>query len=584
MIAYQGFRTALAAPDTFGALLAAGITTWLCVQAFINIGVVVAVVPITGITLPFISAGGSSLIISFAAVGILLSISRETVERGTWNDAAADRSGRDGGTHLPRPGRRSIAPGSQPIRLRSTGSAVIAVSKPASSAPTGLPLQRLALRSLRTVDLSVNTVLDPARLALSVPQATALLVRRRPAAIFTTGGYVAIPMLVAAAPLRIPTILWEGNVIPGRSVRAVARLATAIAVSFAATLPNAGAALLRDGDADPRRPRRRSRRRPRPVRPRAGRPDGPGLRRVAGRPAVQRGRRRGTAAAGRTRARDPRCRRCGVRRRAWPTASGCPPACASATAPIRSCAMTCCRPSRQPTSSWDAPARPRWRRSPRSGCRWSWCRIRTPRATSGPTPGHSSRPAGPCSWRTRTSMPRRSWPPLRSSTTRNDVGAWRMPRARSAGPAPQRRSRSSCWPQHRAVRLPMLDAWSASRAVWRRGRGTRPAGAPGRPEGPAGRARRRRAGSAGARCAARRRRVTGRAPAFDALAIGSDIQRRLGVKTSRDEPLARFTTMRVGGPADLFAVAHNAFELRGLVKFARSRGLPHVSSGGGATS
>jgi UDP-N-acetylmuramate dehydrogenase len=69
---------------------------------------------------------------------------------------------------------------------------------------------------------------------------------------------------------------------------------------------------------------------------------------------------------------------------------------------------------------------------------------------------------------------------------------------------------------------------------------------------------------------------------FDALAVGSEIQRRLGVKTSRDEPLARFTTMRVGGPADLFAVAHNAFELRGLVKFARARGLPHVVLGRGS--
>lgn len=69
---------------------------------------------------------------------------------------------------------------------------------------------------------------------------------------------------------------------------------------------------------------------------------------------------------------------------------------------------------------------------------------------------------------------------------------------------------------------------------------------------------------------------------FDALALGGDIQRRLGMKTSRDEPLARFTTMRVGGPADLFAVAHNAFELRGLVKFARSRGLPHVLLGRGS--
>jgi UDP-N-acetylmuramate dehydrogenase len=71
-------------------------------------------------------------------------------------------------------------------------------------------------------------------------------------------------------------------------------------------------------------------------------------------------------------------------------------------------------------------------------------------------------------------------------------------------------------------------------------------------------------------------------PAFDAIALGTEIQRRLGVKTSRDEPLARFTTMRVGGPADLFAVAHNAFELRGLVKFARSRGLPHILLGRGS--
>jgi cell division protein FtsW len=110
MLAYAGIRVALAAPDTFGALLAAGITGWLCIQAFINIAVVVTLVPITGITLPFISAGGSSLIISFAAVGILLSISRETIEKGTWNDdASADRRRRDGRAHLPGPGRRALA-------------------------------------------------------------------------------------------------------------------------------------------------------------------------------------------------------------------------------------------------------------------------------------------------------------------------------------------------------------------------------------------------------------------------------------------------------------------------------------------
>ena len=116
LLAYAGIRTALRAPDTFGALLAAGITAWLCFQAFINIGVVVSLLPVTGITLPFISAGGSSLLVSFAAAGILLSISRETVERGhdakpeaRRTDEAVDRGRRNGRPHLSGPRRRERA-------------------------------------------------------------------------------------------------------------------------------------------------------------------------------------------------------------------------------------------------------------------------------------------------------------------------------------------------------------------------------------------------------------------------------------------------------------------------------------------
>jgi UDP-N-acetylglucosamine--N-acetylmuramyl-(pentapeptide) pyrophosphoryl-undecaprenol N-acetylglucosamine transferase len=98
-----------------------------------------------------------------------------------------------------------------------------------------IALRRLLLRSLRSTDRSIHLVLDPARLTLSVPQASAILVRERPAAIFTTGGYVAIPVLLAASSLRIPVVMWEGNVVPGRSVRATARLADAVAVSNGAT-------------------------------------------------------------------------------------------------------------------------------------------------------------------------------------------------------------------------------------------------------------------------------------------------------------------------------------------------------------
>jgi UDP-N-acetylmuramate dehydrogenase len=71
-------------------------------------------------------------------------------------------------------------------------------------------------------------------------------------------------------------------------------------------------------------------------------------------------------------------------------------------------------------------------------------------------------------------------------------------------------------------------------------------------------------------------------PAFDVTAVAADLARRVGVRAVAGEPLARLTTMRVGGPADLLAVAHNPFELRGLVRFARARGIPYLLLGRGS--
>jgi len=76
VFAAVGIRIALTAPDTFGRLLAVGIVAWLTFQALINIGGVVAVLPITGVPLPFVSSGGNAMIISLGAVGILINISR----------------------------------------------------------------------------------------------------------------------------------------------------------------------------------------------------------------------------------------------------------------------------------------------------------------------------------------------------------------------------------------------------------------------------------------------------------------------------------------------------------------------------
>jgi UDP-N-acetylglucosamine:LPS N-acetylglucosamine transferase len=90
------------------------------------------------------------------------------------------------------------------------------------------------------VGLDLHIILDPIRLSLSMPQALAMLLMNRPAAVFTTGGYVALPALLAAWVLRIPVVMWDGNVVPGRSVRATARLADCLAVAFEDTCRSLG--------------------------------------------------------------------------------------------------------------------------------------------------------------------------------------------------------------------------------------------------------------------------------------------------------------------------------------------------------
>ncbi|WP_338825306.1 putative peptidoglycan glycosyltransferase FtsW [Moorella humiferrea] len=76
LLIWRGFQTAFKAPDTFGSLLAAGLTIMLSLQAFLNMGVVTGMLPVTGITLPLLSYGGSSLIFTLVGIGILLNISR----------------------------------------------------------------------------------------------------------------------------------------------------------------------------------------------------------------------------------------------------------------------------------------------------------------------------------------------------------------------------------------------------------------------------------------------------------------------------------------------------------------------------
>jgi len=76
VIAWRGMRTSMRAPDSFGSFLAIGITMMLVLQAFVNISVVLGMLPTKGIPLPLVSAGGSSLLINLVGVGVLLNISQ----------------------------------------------------------------------------------------------------------------------------------------------------------------------------------------------------------------------------------------------------------------------------------------------------------------------------------------------------------------------------------------------------------------------------------------------------------------------------------------------------------------------------
>jgi cell division protein FtsW len=100
VLAYRGVRIALRAPDVAGALIATGITTWLVFQAWVNMAVVASLIPMTGITLPFISYGGSSLCVGLIAVGILLNVGRQAAP-ATAPVSRAPRRRRDGRARQP---------------------------------------------------------------------------------------------------------------------------------------------------------------------------------------------------------------------------------------------------------------------------------------------------------------------------------------------------------------------------------------------------------------------------------------------------------------------------------------------------
>jgi cell division protein FtsW len=115
VLMWRGLKIAQRAPDGLGRLMAAGLSLWLAIEAFINMAVIVGLVPFAGNALPFVSAGGSSLLVSLAAIGILLNISRvsarlQETEEKTF-DSVVDMRWRDRRWGVPRASRSQSASG-----------------------------------------------------------------------------------------------------------------------------------------------------------------------------------------------------------------------------------------------------------------------------------------------------------------------------------------------------------------------------------------------------------------------------------------------------------------------------------------
>ena len=324
-LAYAGLRVAVETQDLFVRYASAGIVIWLMAHVVINIGMVLALLPVIGIPLPLVSYGGSSLVPELVALGLVIGFAR------TGPDAAAE-------LHRRRRARRAVnalsarpaaarpaaarppprgAEGrgdpreAGPARGRGHGRAHLAAARdrrrPAPPAPR--PRGHRAGHRARSGDPRRPRCRLPARAgpagaavaasgrrpaAHAAPaarrgrEALAVLDRVRPDVVVGFGGYVSVPAYLAARRRRVPLVVHEGNALPGVANRLGARLTPFVATSFPDTgLPHAAPPRAADApdDRDPG-PGGAPRGGPGGLRPRPRAPDPAGHRGLPGRPAA----------------------------------------------------------------------------------------------------------------------------------------------------------------------------------------------------------------------------------------------------------------------------------------------------------
>ena len=214
-------RLASEAGLKFGAYLAAGFGLWLGIQAFINIGVNMGVLPTKGLTLPLMSYGRSSLIVALAWVGLLLRVYHEASSKARGSASVrgvAAMSAPDphhGGWHrrarVPRPGARAAAARAiAAVVWLGTARGLEARVIPAE----GIPIEWLSVGGLRGKGM-MTWLAAPFRLTLALAQALSVMRRHRPMVVVGLGGFVTGPGGLAAWLTRRPLVIHEQNAIAG---------------------------------------------------------------------------------------------------------------------------------------------------------------------------------------------------------------------------------------------------------------------------------------------------------------------------------------------------------------------------------
>jgi UDP-N-acetylglucosamine--N-acetylmuramyl-(pentapeptide) pyrophosphoryl-undecaprenol N-acetylglucosamine transferase len=248
VLLWRGFRAAWRSPDPFGCYLAVGFTVLIGFQVFVNAGMALGMLPTKGMTLPFVSYGGTSLAVMMTAAGALLSVSGGAggylSAPGRAARGACARGGGGGVIRLLIAGGGTgghLFPGialAEEFATRHPQNRVLFVGTAKGLEATVVPREGFEIELIEVEGIKRRGLLALLRALWMVPRAVVqsmrILRRWKPDVVVGVGGYASGPVVLAAWLLRIPTAIQEQNALPGITNRVLGRFARCIFTAFEA--------------------------------------------------------------------------------------------------------------------------------------------------------------------------------------------------------------------------------------------------------------------------------------------------------------------------------------------------------------